>query len=66
MSDGLKERRDPIAFHGAEHHVGNTLLLIGKAADKKETLPLKTKNAKYMYTNKQSNYLKKKSLPLND
>ena len=35
MSDGLKERRDPIAFHGAEHCVGNTLLLKGKAADKK-------------------------------
>lgn len=35
MSDGLKARRDPIVFHGAEHCVGNTLLLKGKAADKK-------------------------------
>ena len=35
MSDGLKDRRDPIAFHGTEHFVGNTLLLKGKAADKK-------------------------------
>ena len=35
MSDDLEEGRDPIASHGAEHCIENTLLLEGKAADKK-------------------------------
>ena len=35
MGDGLKEGRDPIVFHGAEHRIEKTSLLKEKAADKK-------------------------------
>ena len=35
MNDGLKEGRDPIVFHGAEHCIEKTSMLKEKAADKK-------------------------------
>ena len=43
VSDGLKEKRDLLAFYGAEHCIENTSLLKGKMAGKIETLHLKTK-----------------------